>query len=88
MPYNLPFVMQMTNFYLITNNFRQKKETIIKMHKHYKWNITDGDYHKEPSEVSISIPEKLSKRISKSMLRILWRVTLLSLLAFLFLKMV
>jgi len=58
------------------------------MTKYHKWKITDGDYVRREEDILIASPENFGKRLKKLVLSLLWKVTLVSLLTFLFFKII
>lgn len=58
------------------------------MNKYHKWTIQDGDYIRNEDDISIARPESFKEKIKHWVFSILWKVTIISLLAFLFLKII
>lgn len=58
------------------------------MNKYHKWTIQDGDYIRNEDDISIGRPESLMKKLKRWAFSIIWKVTIISLLAFLFLKII
>jgi len=62
-----------------------KKE---KMNRFHKWTIADGDYIKNEEDILIASPETFKKRLKRWSSNIILKITIISLLAFLFLKII
>lgn len=58
------------------------------MNKYHKWTIQDGDYIRDEDDISIARPESFKKKLKRWSFSIIWKVTIISLLAFLFLKII
>jgi hypothetical protein len=66
----------------------QQKIKKEKMNRYHKWTIKDGDYVRKEEDIHIARPESLFRQIKKRSFSIIWKITIISLLAFLFLKMI
>jgi len=58
------------------------------MNRFHQWKISDGDYIKKEEDILIASPESFIKRLKRWSLSIIWKITIISLLAFLFLKII
>jgi len=58
------------------------------MNRFHQWKVSDGDYIKKEEDILIASPESFKKRLKRWSLSIIWKITIISLLAFLFLKII
>ncbi|MFA6978130.1 MAG: hypothetical protein WC209_02310 [Ignavibacteriaceae bacterium] len=58
------------------------------MNRFHQWKISDGDYIKKEEDILIASPESFIKRLKRWSSNIILKITIISLLAFLFLKII
>jgi len=58
------------------------------MHKYHKWTIKDGDYIRDEENIHIARPESVANRLKRLTFSIIWKVTLVTLIVFLFIKFI